>query len=67
MVYLISINYNLLLSVDLAFCESYTCINVDVSPGMPQYNSLTLLHLEILNRVKSWPAGLAVPGSRTAD
>ena len=25
MVYLISVNYNWLLSVDLAFCESYTC------------------------------------------
>ena len=28
MVYLISINYNKLLSVDLAFCESYTCIDI---------------------------------------
>ena len=23
-----SINYNYLLSVDLAFCESYTCLNI---------------------------------------
>ena len=28
MVYLISITYKLLLSVDLAFCESYTCIKI---------------------------------------
>ena len=28
MVYLISIDYNHLLSVDLAFCESYTCITI---------------------------------------
>ena len=30
MVYLISIDYNYLLSVDLAFCESYTCVNIVV-------------------------------------
>ena len=29
MVYLISINYKKLLSVDLAFCESYTCLITD--------------------------------------
>ena len=30
MVYLISINYKWLQSIDLAFCESYTCIEREV-------------------------------------
>ena len=49
MIYLISINYKGLQSVDQAFCESYTCIILDKS--IPQVAIRWLIQQDVVSSV----------------